>query len=485
MTEKECFPIHYSATKIMTVKFFILKFAIMTTFGMIQQTHAWSTGTIDCLRNVLSLQHQSFPGRNRRTSKHSAYDYADKNGNSMTTCMVSSSKASEIFEGDVVSESVSVCNDPNKPFNPLPNFMLGKTVIITGAASGLGLESAKRMSAAGANIVLTARSIDKSNWAVDAVNEYLNEIEISSATDAECQHGHVIGIELELEDLNSVKTFSKRYKEKLINIPSTITFKEQIDVLMNNAGLGGMPTREFTIDGFERTFQSNHLGHFVLTHTLFPYFNRDVNDKYDGCRVINVSSLAHESARLANSKVSGIDIDNIVMADKEYSNYGPYQQTKLANVLFTQELQRRANAAGMKEWFTTVSMEPGIVATDIWRYTLGKDPRSNPRGDNDVWSAVERSSSTVPGGKIVQWLARNIFYRAFTKTEIGANTQIYLASAPNNRCERTQSTIEGGKHYGWDMQMKELDDFAQDKEKALELWTISEECAGIKFTPHR
>ena len=367
-------------------------------------------------------------------------------------------------------------NDPKKKiYNPIPGSMSRKTVIITGAASGLGLESAKRLSAAGANVVVTARSKEKTEWAVKAVMKYLQ-----SVTTTNEEYGHVIGIELDLEDLNSVKTFSNRYEQAINNnIPPTITFNKQIDVLMNNAGIGGMSTREFTVNGYERTFQANHLGHFVLTSTLFPFFNRNVKE---GCRVINVSSMAHSAAHLANSKVMGLDLDNIVMADLEYSFYGAYQQTKLANVLFTQELQRRANAAGMEEWFTTVSLEPGLVATNIWRYIVGKDPRSSTqKGDNDT-DTVDTSSTVIPGGKVIQLLVSNLFYRILTKTEMGANTQIWLSSEPKYGCDGSHKIIEGGCHYDDNMQKMELKDFAQDIIKARLLWDKSEECAGIKFT---
>ena len=367
-----------------------------------------------------------------------------------------------------------------KIYNPVPGYMSRKTVIITGAASGLGLESAKRLSVSGANVVVTARSKEKTEWAVKAVMKHHLQQKESVTTPNDEEYGHVIGIELDLEDLNSVKTFSERYEQAIImnnDIPSTVNFNKKIDVLMNNAGIGGIPTRQLTVDGYERIFQANHLGHFVLTSTLFPFFNRN-----EGCRVINVSSLAHSAAHLANSKVMGLDLDNIVMADLEYTLFEPYQQTKLANILFTQELQRRANAAGMQEWFTTVSLEPGIVATNIWRYLVGKDPRPSPqKGDNDT-DTVDISSTAIPGGKLIQWLVSNLFYRILTKTEMGANTQIWLSSESQHGSDGNHILIEAGCHYDGNMQKKELKDFAQDAVKARLLWKKSEECAGIKFT---
>jgi len=159
-------------------------------------------------------------------------------------------------------------------YEPAPGSLAGKVIVVTGGSTGLGLESAKRLSAAGATVVLTSRTEAKGQAAVQEVSQYLENKGAAGGA-------KLYSLVLDLDDLGSVRAFPDAYKK--LNVG-------KIDVLMNNAGVMAIPDRQLTKDGFERTFQSNHLGHFVLTSGLYPLLSREK------ATVINVSSEAYNFA---------------------------------------------------------------------------------------------------------------------------------------------------------------------------------------------
>ena len=204
----------------------------------------------------------------------------------------------------------------NGVYQPPRNSMTGKVVLITGASSGLGLESAKRLALAGATVVLTARTHDKAIRAVNAVRDYCRHN--TEGKNKNKSYNYYVnlepvvrGIPLDLDDLSSVRSFPDRYRDCMLPLskiqdrddyyrkpkrkredsaattvkPQLRTTTKTIDVLMNNAGAAGFSSRELTVDGFERTLQSCHLGHFVLTARLFEEGllnnNNNINDDYD------------------------------------------------------------------------------------------------------------------------------------------------------------------------------------------------------------
>ncbi|KAL7554628.1 hypothetical protein ACHAWF_018130 [Thalassiosira exigua] len=226
-------------------------------------------------------------------------------------------------------------------FEPAPGSMSDRVVLVTGGTSGLGLETAKRLAASGATVVLTSRTEAKGEAAVASVKEYLTGKAIEASG--------VYSLVLDLDDLSNVKDFSDSYKQLQLG---------DISVLINNAGVMALPDRELTVDGYERTFQSNHLGHFVLTAGLFPYFSRQ------GTKVINVSSSA------SNVAAPGLDLNNL-NGEESYGAWSAYGISKLANILFTNELQRKADAAGL-DWLTTVSLHPGVrsMTCDFYFHAL-------------------------------------------------------------------------------------------------------------------
>jgi NAD(P)-dependent dehydrogenase (short-subunit alcohol dehydrogenase family) len=400
--------------------------------------------------------------------------------------------------GPTTTVQDDITTDPNinedGVYIPPKNCMKGKVVLITGGSSGLGLESAKRLTCfAGATVVLTSRSIPLCEKSVNEVKQYCydNMEHPDQPIDVRC-------VTLDLEDFASVRTFPDRYRECM----ATKTSKEipvvaKIDVLMNNAGAAGFLTRQVTIDGFERTFQSCHLGPFLLTASLHKENLLNDHQQNDKCLVINLSSVAHQVARIINNEEStskmkkdtvfGFDFNNL-NSSIEYSSEA-YSQSKLANILFTKELHRRSCTTNNNCWLTSVSIEPGLVATDVWRHTsYGFDPRrskTNSHNNNidDEQQPSKRNS--------IDLIKSHIIYRCMTPVDRGANSQIWLAcssacsslSASSSAGIRSAFDIdvEGGKHYDEFRQEKASSDGSYDEKTAQKLWKICEELTGIKF----
>ncbi len=203
--------------------------------------------------------------------------------------------------------------------------LTGKVIVVTGANSGLGLESARVFAQKGAIVVMAVRNLEKGEAAKadilnTAPNATLDVMRIDNA------------------DLASVREFAEAFKAKY----------DRLDVLMNNAGIMAIPRQE-TKDGFEMQLGVNHLAHFALTGLLL-----DVIVKTPGARVHNVSSSANY--------MGSINFDD-VMLENDYSRWGAYYQSKLANVFFSYELNKRLQAAG----FDTISnsSHPGLVIGNL------------------------------------------------------------------------------------------------------------------------
>jgi NAD(P)-dependent dehydrogenase (short-subunit alcohol dehydrogenase family) len=318
--------------------------------------------------------------------------------------------------------------DGPAPYEPVPGSLTGQVMVITGGTAGLGLESGKRLAAGGATIVLTSRSIAKGNKAVEAVQEYLSSRGIVN--------DKVFCVPLDLDDLENVKTFRSR-----LEASPALASSNKINVLMANAGVMAIPDRQITKDGYERTFQSNHLGHFALTAELFPLLANDA-------RVINVSSDAYMIAS------KGLQLENL-NGETEYGPWSSYGQSKLSNILFTKELQERANKRGLA--LTAVALHPGAVRTDLARNLIGEDK----------FAAMQKDGPA--GSDFVLLNALSYFTRS---VENGASTQVFLAAGNGD--------VVKGEYYV-DMQAKKVGDAALDMDKAKALWDISEKLTGVKF----
>jgi NAD(P)-dependent dehydrogenase (short-subunit alcohol dehydrogenase family) len=319
-----------------------------------------------------------------------------------------------------------------------PHTQDGKVMVITGGTAGLGLESAKELAITGATIVITARSQAKGDKARQEIFEYLQS--------RNAQNDKIYCVTLDLDSLENVKSFPGRLRQTLGGGQTTNDFA--IDVLMNNAGVMAIPERKLTSDGFEKTFQSNHLGHFVLTASLFPKLASNA-------RIINVSSLAYQ----ISSGSGGLEIDNL-NGEKSYGPWKSYGQSKLANILFTQELQRRIDATGNSKNIIVTALHPGAVNTDLARYIIGEEKWNQKKssGPAGFWeTAIDKAIGT------------------FLKTpEQGAATQVYLATTTTN-------DLAPGRFYS-DLQVQKLPNFATDVIAARRLWEISEQWGKIQFS---
>jgi NAD(P)-dependent dehydrogenase (short-subunit alcohol dehydrogenase family) len=314
---------------------------------------------------------------------------------------------------------------PNVLFTPEPDSLKGQTILITGGTTGLGMESAKRLAVGGARIVLTARSEAKGQAAVDQVRDHLR-LNYPSSKDSSQQIDHKI---LDLDDLKGIQDSVKGW-----------TDIERVDVLLNNAGIMSLPQRQLTVDGIERQAQSNHLGHFVLTALLAPKL-------VPTARIVVVSSDAYQLAWFSN----GLHCDYLWIAER-YNPLRSYSQSKLANVLFAQQLQRLSAAAGL-DWAVS-SVHPGPVATDIMRNFFGFPAYQDKAR---VWTRLFQAMV-------------NTF---ILTVEQGASTQVFLAAGANQEAPQ-------GRYY---VNYRPVDvwGFAKDVAAAERLWKESEEMSGVRF----
>lgn len=214
----------------------------------------------------------------------------------------------------------------------------GRTAIVTGANTGIGYETALALARKGAHVILACRDLKKAEAAVERIT-------------AERPAGSARARELDLSDLESVRRFAEKFAAE----------HERLDLLINNAGVM-VPPYSKTAQGFELQFGTNHLGHFALVAHLLPLLRRT-----PGARVVVVSSGVHHRGR--------IDFDDLDFAQRGYSAWRAYAQSKLANLLFALELQRKLAAAG--ESLIVTAAHPGYTATDLQR-TAGFARLLNP-----------------------------------------------------------------------------------------------------------
>jgi NAD(P)-dependent dehydrogenase (short-subunit alcohol dehydrogenase family) len=241
--------------------------------------------------------------------------------------------------------------------------MAGKVALITGGNAGIGKETAVGLASLGAHVVITSRDAARGGEAVAEIRRRSGNHEVDVMA-------------LDLASLASVREFARAFLERY----------DRLDVLIDNAGLV-LTSRRVTEDGFETTFQVNHLGHFLLTDLLLDRLVTSAPS-----RVVVVTSDAHKSAR------DGLDFDDL-QSERRYRAFSVYGRTKLANILFTRELARRLEGTGV----TVNCVHPGFVA-----------------------SRFGRDGDTGALGRVAMPLLRPFALSA----EQGARTSVYLASDP-------------------------------------------------------
>jgi NAD(P)-dependent dehydrogenase (short-subunit alcohol dehydrogenase family) len=298
----------------------------------------------------------------------------------------------------------------------------GRTVVVTGANSGLGLRSAEALAGRGAAVLMACRSAERAEAARAAV--------AAAATGPE-----PVVVALDLADLASVH-------KAAADIDGQV---ERLDVLMNNAGVMALPLSR-TADGFERQFGTNHLGHFALTGLLLPALQRA-----EAPRVVTTSSNVHRQGR------NRWDDPNYEAT--AYSRTGAYAQSKLANLLFTRELARRAADAASD--LVAVAAHPGYAATHL------------------ATTTAEHS-----GGWLVSRVARTMVAtgnRLVAQSDAaGALPQLYAATMPG---------VVAGEYYGPDgpFEMRGspkrvgMSAAARDDGAARQLWARSEDLTGVGY----
>ena len=279
----------------------------------------------------------------------------------------------------------------------LPSFA-GRTVIITGANSGLGAVTARELAGRGATIIMAVRTTSKGEA---AARQMTGDIEVR---------------QLDLQDLSSVRAFADGV--------------DKVDVLINNAGIMAAPFA-LTADGFESQIGTNHLGHFALTNLLLPKLTD---------RVVSVSSMAHWPGR--------IDFKDLNWKNRRYSPWLAYSQSKLANLLFTSELQRRLDSAGSP--LRAVAAHPGYSHTNL----QGASGRK--------WGDVVVSAATRVVATDADYGARQTLYAASQDlpgdTFVGPRFGYLGRTQPVGRSRR-----------------------AQDAAAATALWELSEQLTNAKF----
>ncbi len=297
----------------------------------------------------------------------------------------------------------------------------GRTVLITGANSGLGLRSAEVLAAKGARVLMACRNPERGRAAVERVRA-------ASSTTPEL-------VTLNLADLASVHKAAEWVRE---------LSGDALDVLMNNAGIMAVPHRT-TADGFELQVGTNHLGHASLTWLLMPALRAR-----PGARVVTLSSIAHLGGNL--------DVDDLNFDTRSYTPAKSYSQSKLANLMFTIELDRRARAAGLD--LVSVAAHPGMSETEL----AGNSIRMRTKS-----ALVDKL--TRMGSKVIT-----------QPVERGVLPQLYAATAPG---------VRGGEYYGpngfrelrgWPAPARKLR-AASEELTARKLWAITAELTGTGPEP--
>ena len=314
----------------------------------------------------------------------------------------------------------------------------GKEIIVTGASAGIGVETARALAKAGARVVLGVRNLEKAEAVAKDIRKSTNNQNVEVE-------------KLELGSLASVKEFVKRYLEK----------KRPLHILINNAGVWET-VKSYTVDGFETTFGTNHVGHFALTLGLIPALIDGYKQSGKKSRVVNVSSLGHN--------ITDIVYDDINFKNREFNSRVAYGQSKTANILFSVALNHLYSDKGI----VSNALMPGIITLSliifytffvIFYFKLG-----------GIITELARNITPEEFNAMVAKFKESNF--KFKTVEQGASTTVWAAVAPE---------LEGvGGKYLEDCQISKLStpeaiatdhfgylEYAVNLDNALKLWYLS------------
>jgi NAD(P)-dependent dehydrogenase (short-subunit alcohol dehydrogenase family) len=295
--------------------------------------------------------------------------------------------------------------------------LTGKLAIVTGANSGIGKSTARELARAGARVILACRSTNKAD---DARNQIVKKL----------PHAQFDLEALDLSDLKSVRAFADRILRR--NVP--------IDLLINNAGVMMPPKRKTTADGFELQFGTNHLGHFALTGLLLPALM-----SAPAARIVTVASIAHKDASIHFDDLQG---------EKTYNAWKWYGQSKLANLLFGFELERKLRAGGAKP--ISIVAHPGVSSTQLFN--------NGPGSGNRILRAIG-----------------NVFVHVVGQSEDrGALPSLYAATSPDATGGKYYGPDGIGEYRGYPVETRAKPQ-ANDAAAASKLWGISEDLTGVRF----
>jgi len=299
--------------------------------------------------------------------------------------------------------------------NDIPD-LAGRVIIVTGANSGIGYEAAKEFARKGAQTILACRSVDKAQRALKQIR-------------AEIPNAPVEVMQVDLASQKSIREFAEAFKSKF----------DRLDILVNNAGIMMVPYGK-TEDGFERQFGTNHLGHFALTGLLIDLLKSTPNS-----RVVNVSSNGHHQGHM--------DFKNLMFENgKGYSRMGAYGRTKLANLLFTYELQRRFEASGINSIATAA--HPGLTNTALADHFFGV--------------------------KLLRPILQPLLGSFLQNASMGALPTLRAAVDPSARGGQYYGPDGPGETRGYPIVVRS-NRASHNESDAGQLWDISEELTGIKY----
>ncbi len=291
--------------------------------------------------------------------------------------------------------------------------MAGRRAIVTGANIGLGFQTARELARAGAQVVMACRSVERGETAAKRIRE-------------EQPAAQVFVAQLDLSSLASVRTFAGQ----------VLAAGEPVDLLINNAGIMALATRERSSDGFEMQLATNYLGHFALTGLLLPTLLRSAAP-----RVVSVSSNAHKRGQLYFEDLQ---------LERGYSAWKSYQQTKLAMLVYARELQRQSDQHRSR--LVSIAAHPGLSATAIVREMKGP-----PR--------------------LIIGLAMRFLGQSDAQ---GALPQLYAGTAPEAERGGYYGPNGFSEFKGYPAPAKVAPQ-AQDVQSGVRLWITSEELTGVSY----